>query len=725
MDPVTYQVIKNKFQAIITEQAIALKSVSGSPVVTESSDFGNAICLPDGTIVARGQQVLAHASSITLMVRSVIADCQEDPGYGPGDMFFLNDPWKGALHQSDAGVVAPLFFEGRLVAWSGTAAHQLDVGGMVPGSWCPNATEKFQEGVSFPPVKLVERGHVRRDIWNVILAQSRVPFLLGLDLKALIASNSVATRRLTDLINRYGLPAVEATMNKLIDVAEEGLRSRLRELPDGVFRAIDFLDHDGHENKLYHVSLALTKKDDNLTFDFTGSSPQAPGFINGTQSTLWGGVICATLVNLGYELPWNGGIHKPLTVIAPKGIICNAEPPAPVSGAPTAVMRLVVNTCSSAMAKMLACSDKYIGEAKALSSGTFVNFMLSGRDQYGQTYGTMFLDPGAGGEGAYHGRDGMDINGSPQPTPNIANVETVENLVPVLYLKRWILPDTGGAGKYRGGNTAGVALVVHDVSGQRGVLIGHGAEVPNAAGAWGGLPGSAYYSHIAAQTAILDDFKSGKLNNDLDTIGGKLTDLGAKPGQIYLDSADVFQYTWQGGGGWGDPLERDPQKVLRDVQWGRVTAEWARKLYGVVIGPGPADVDEEATKLLRQEIRATRAHGSRRPALSLDSAAEASRRVVPLGEYLRIDRLASGALTVVCRCGYRFGPADKNWKDAAAVQSVAPEALGPRRRLHRDLEIRQFICPSCATLLSTELYLKGEANLFDVELALAASPGNP
>lgn len=717
IDAITFEVIKNKLQAIATEQSIALKSVSGSPVVTESSDFGNALCLADGTIVVRGQQLIPHASSINHMLRSVIAECRDNPGFKDGDMFFVNDPWRGALHQSDVGILAPLFYRGKLIAWSGTVAHQLDVGGMMPGSWCPNATEKYQEGISFPPVKLVERGTLRNDIWNLILAQSRVPFLIGLDLKGLIASNNVSVRRLNELISRYGLKTVLGVMTQLIDLAEDKMRSRLLELPDGIFRASDYLDHDGHQNKLYEICLRLIKKGDTLTFDFTGSSPQCPGFVNGTEATLWGGVLSGVYINVAYDLPWNGGLQKPITVIAPKGMICNAEPPAPVSGAPTAIMRVVHNACTIALSKLLACTEKYKGEAKGVSCGTFVNLMLSGRDQYGQIYSTMFLDPMIGGEGAYYNRDGIDAQGAAQmPTPNIANVESIENLVPVLYLNRGMLADTGGAGKHRGGNTGGLAFIIHDVPFQQGVLIGHGAEVPNSSGIFGGLPGSCYYSHIARESEILGKFKNGEMPAEIGEAGGKLVDLGAKPGRIQLGPTDVFQYTWQGGGGWGDPLERDPLEVLEDIIEGTATPEWATRLYGVVIGGGGESVDVPATERARKLAREARLADSEPVARGRQLAAKDMARVAPMGEYLELTRSDAGEMRVRCRCGYQLCPPSQNWKDFSVVKLATPETIGPLSRLHKDLQIRQYICPACATLLSTEMRSTNEPSLFDVEL---------
>ena len=278
IDPITFEVIRNKLQAITEEQAITLKAVSGSPVVTEATDFNNGLYLNDGSIVTMGPQVIFHTGTMSTVIRSIIENFSENPGIKEGDMFILNDPYRGAIHQPDVSIVAPVFYQGRQVAWAGSCAHQLDVGGMSFGSWAIGATEIQQEAMLLPGVKLVEGGVLRQDLWQMIMGMTRLPHVLGLDLKAMIAANNVAARRLVELMDRYGADTVRMVMIEEINTSERQIRQTLSKLPDGVFRARDYIEHDGHSDILYQVCVTATKKGDSLTLDMTGTSPQAPGF---------------------------------------------------------------------------------------------------------------------------------------------------------------------------------------------------------------------------------------------------------------------------------------------------------------------------------------------------------------------------------------------------------------------------------------------------------------
>ncbi|MDP2660700.1 MAG: hydantoinase B/oxoprolinase family protein, partial [Dehalococcoidia bacterium] len=378
IDPITFEVIRHKLRAIIDEQEITLKSVSGSPIVTEASDFSNGIYLSDGSSLMFGRQSLVHADSVASMVRNTIADCEENPGIDSGDQFIVNDPWKGAVHASDVGIVSPIFYEGKRVGWAGALAHQIDVGGMEFGSWCPKAVDRYQEGFNLPPLKIVENGKLRQDVWNMIMSASRLPFLIGLDLRAMIAANNVARRRFTALIERYGLDTVLNVANGLLAHSERRLRERLKELPDGIYRAVDFIDHDGHENRVYKVNITLTKAGDSLTFDFTGSSPQAPGFINCTHTGLPGAVLGAVYPMLAYDIPWNEGLARTVKIVAPKGMVCNAESPAPTSAAVCATAWVALNAATAAVSKLVSCSDKYRRELEAVANGSFVTLNLGG-----------------------------------------------------------------------------------------------------------------------------------------------------------------------------------------------------------------------------------------------------------------------------------------------------------------------------------------------------------
>ncbi len=716
MDPVTFEVLKNKLQAIVNEQTITLKLVSGSPIVTESGDFNSGIYLEDGTAVILGQEVISHASTLAHMIRSVIEDCTNNPGINEGDMFFTNDPWKGALHQSDVGIVAPHFYHGKLVAWSGCVCHVLDVGGMTPGSWCTKATECYQEGVAFPPIKIVQGGTLRNDVLNAILNQSRLPFLSILDLKGMLACNNVAIKRVYELIEKYGLDQVFAVMHGLVQRAETGLRRKLSELPDGTYRAVDFLDHDGHENRLYKVAVALIKKGDSITFDFSGTSPQAPGFVNGTEAGMQGGLATPLFITLCHDLPWNGGLFKPVKMVAEKGTLINATRPAPVGGATVMGSRVLMNACTLAISRLVATSPKYRAEARAVAGGTFMTLNLRGASQYGEKYGTMIMDARAQGESAYPFRDGFNSEGAVgSPRSSMPNVETNEDFAPIMYLYRRHITDTAGTGKNRGGNTLGLAFTVITDSPQNAVLCGHGVEVPNSMGLSGGGPGSCVKNELICNTNLREMMKAGQMPGETSELEGQKINPGAKPGEMVFNPGDVFAYSFQGGGGWGDPLERDPQSVLRDIQIGTISVPWARKAYKVAVNSSGTALDLKKTEQLRRSARRKRLAGAGLPG-PLPPVSQADAVVLhPLGESLEVVRL-DGIKQVRCKCSFVFGPAKVNWKDKAVKHIASARDYGPYVRLHRELEMREYFCPACGILHSTEVNRKSDPPLCEVTL---------
>ena len=715
VDPTTFEVIRHRLQSITDEQAIALKSVSGSPIVTEATDYCCGLYLADGSIVTMGRQVLFHAGTTSQVIKGVIRKCEEDPGINDGDMFIVNNPYDGAVHPPDVSVVCPIFYQGELVAWGGCAAHQLDVGGMVFGSWCSKATEIQQECMILPPVKLIDRGKIRRDIWEMILAMSRLPFMLGLDLKAMIAANNVAKRRLTTLIERYGLRTVRGVMNGLIELAEIRFRTRLTELPDGVFRGIDFLDHDGHANRIYRLELAITKEGDSVTYDFSKTSKQSPGFINCTKSGMIGGFFAGTLPMLAYDIPQNQGILNVIKIVAPEEIVNNAKWPAPVSSGTCATVWVTKNITTSALARLLGCSEKYYQEVQSVTAGSMAVLNLAGLNQYGEPFGTMLLDPICGGGGAYSYKDGLDGFGAYEiPLPSIANVETNENFSPILYLYRRFIPDSGGPGKYRGGRSGGLAFTVHDADSVSALLTTHGVESPNSTGISGGFPGSCNVNLLIKNTSLLEGFRKGILPSTSQEFRGEVIDLGAKPGAFKITSGDIFEYTWQGGGGYGDPLDRDPELVAHDVQTGAVSPECAETIYGVVLCGSPAQVDLACTLSLRKRFKDGRRREAMRPAHV--SRITGGHRLLPMGESLEVVALNNRAV-VRCKCGCDLGDADKNWKERAGVLRVGADAAGPRRKLHEELEMVEFLCPACGTLLSVDI--KKREDPFSVDAMLS------
>lgn len=692
IDPITFEVVRNKLQAITEEQAITLKSVSGSPVVTEATDFNNGLYLADGSIVTMGPQVLFHTGTMSSVIRSINENFAANPGIRAGDMFILNDPYRGAIHQPDVSIVAPVFHEGRHVAWAGSCAHQLDVGGMSFGSWAIGATEIQQEAMLLPGIKLVEGGVLREDLWQMIMGMTRLPHVLGLDLKAMIAANNVAVRRLIDLMDRYGGTIVETIMHEEIASSERQMRQVLSALPDGVFRARDYIEHDGHENILYQVCVTATKQGDRLTLDMTGTSPQAPGFINCTASGMRGAALTGLLPILAPRIRWNEGIMRAITFVAPEGILCNASWPAPISSGTISTAWVVQNVVVAALSRLVALSPDLRNEGQAVTKGHMMVLTLAGRDRDGAPFGTFLLDSTAGGGGAFPDHDGLDGSGDYcVPRPAIANVEANEANGPLLYLFRSFVRDTGGPGRQRGGAGTALAIAPYGTDGLQAMMLGHGVEVPNSIGQFGGLPGACGRNFILRDagepTAI-----AGLAGDLADVLAiGDVEQLGPKPGRIRLTARDVLGYAFQGGGGYGDPLKREPEAVRADVSNGHVSLDAAQTQYGVVISADGVDI--AATEAVRLAIRRRRL-GGREPT-----------RTAGTGE------LHVHAGRFICGCGCDLGAVTGDWKRQAVTRCVDPASYGPHIRTHADLELREHACPECGSLLEAEVVRKGEASL--------------
>jgi N-methylhydantoinase B len=699
LSPVTFEVIRNRMVAITEEMRIALQSVSGSPTVTEASDFFTGLFLPNGSIVSMGFQVSYQAPVCGQVIRHINGKPQLT--VRDGDIFIGNDPYIGALHQNDVQMIGPIYAGDEIIAWAGVEAHETDVGGMDFASWCPKAREVYQEGIRIPCVKLVDRGEVRNDVLEMIVAASRLPDLLGLDIRAFIATVNVARQRIADLVERYGAHTIKEVMRRMIKASEARMRARLLELPDGEIRASDFIEHNGHENILYKIDLLAIKKADRLVLDFSGSSRQAPGFINATRAGLIGGAAGGVLTTLGFDIQWNEGILSPVEVAAPDGLICTARFPAPVGSATVETIWSVGTATMSALNKLLATSPKYRHRAQGISDGCMATFNLGGINQYGEPFGLHLMDPIAAGGGAFATKDGVDAGGPIiSPVSCIADVERNEQAAPLFYLHRRLARDTGGAGKFRGGLSAEVALTLGGIEEAQALIMTHGAESPNATGLAGGWPGSTVrqsMGHRAVRRGVPQD--------------GEWEHFGPKPGLMVMTNQDVFAVTWQGGGGYGDPLEREPDAVLDDVKAGAVSPDAAGAIYGVVVDNGV--INYAATRTQREDIRKRR----------IGATDAASRKrvnkppVASLSDGLFLVSTNSGT-HVVSRAGYVLSTNNTRWR--AGAKAVTFEQLPPEYRItfHHDLRCTAYFCPASGALLAVDLHHEGETPVDDVILEL-------
>ncbi|HLI27489.1 MAG TPA: hydantoinase B/oxoprolinase family protein [Chloroflexota bacterium] len=717
VDPVSFEVIRHRLLAITAEQAATLAAISGSKHVTEISDYNVGLYLADGAVATMGRTILYHASAMAAIVRHVIADCAENPGIGPDDMFVVNNPWKGAVHAQDMAIVAPIFHEGQLLAWSGAMMHMLDIGGLRPGSFCYDATECYQEGLNLPPVKLVEGGKLRQDILNIILSHSRMAPTVNLDLKGLIASNYAAARGFRALADRYGVQTVLAVMARLIQLSDERLRRRIRELPDATIEAVGYIDTDGTLDQLYEVVLELTKRGDRLIFDYSRSAPQAPIAINCTRAGLMAAIAAALMPTLAYDIPWNEGIFQPIEVVCPEGRICTAQKPAPASGGTLEAAWEVEMTATQALSKLVACSDQYLCEAQASPHGGPDGLTFSGINNHGERFTQGTLDVLASGGGAYCHRDGVWTQGHRNiERLNISNAEALEFDLPILYLWRGLARDGGGAGRHRGGLSLGCLYALHKTEGLDARCSCHGWEVPNALGIFGGLPGAENDRLWLRESNVRELLAAGRIPT-LAELTGEVVPTRGRQGLIHLGPRDVIYKTHQAGGGWGDPLDRRPEDVQADLEFGAVSPEMAQALYGVVLDAA-GRVDPVATAAHRAERRAARRRWPTRRKLTAAPASGALERVLPMGDQLTIVRDRAGAYWTRCACGHVLAPAQENWREYAGCKLATPAELGLCPRLSKEIEVRMYACPGCGRQHTVDVRRKGMPDLHDIRLVL-------
>ncbi len=718
VDPVTFEVIRHRLLAITDEQAGTLAAISGSPLVTEANDFNVGLYTNDGAAVAMGRTVLFMASSIAQIVGYVIEDCAEDPGIAPGDLFVVNHPWKGAMHAMDMGVVAPIFHDDEIVAWSGAVCHLVDVGGLRPSSFCIGATEMYQEGLQLPPTKLIDGGVLRSDVLALILSHSRVPATVNLDIKGLIAANNTAVRSVAELIARYGIDTVKAVMIGVMDLSERRIRQRLRSLPDAVIRAVAYIDNDGAQpDEIYEVGLEMTKSDDSITFDFSSSSPQAPSYINCTWAGLAAGVTAAVLPTIAYDMPWNAGLFRAIQIDCPPGRICNATLPAAVSGGTLEATWMVEMASQEAVSKLVACSDEFISEAQAPPAGGPDLLLFSGLNNQGERFAQAMLEVLATGGGAYSDHDGVGTQGQHNiERTMVANAEANELNLPVVYLWRGLVPDSGGAGRHRGGQTMGCCWTFLGESGLDVMYGGHGWDVPNSYGIFGGHPGEENRRLLIKDSNVRAMLESGVVPGPHD-VGGDPEPTRGRFGLARLNHDSVYANMPQAGGGWGDPLDRPAPSVQVDLDDGCVSSEAAEVVYGVVCD-NHGRIDEPQTAARRDEIRASRrdwASAGREP-LSRLSSPDSLQRVGPLGDALEIVTDGSGHF-VRCRCGDVLCRAEENWREHTRIATALTADLGPAvPRLDEGIEVRQYACGSCGLLLSVDVRRPGAEHLHDVSL---------
>jgi N-methylhydantoinase B len=577
-DPIGFELVKHALAAIADEMAVTIVRTARSFVMKEAMDFSTAICDANGEMVAQGLCLPLHMGSVPAAMQALLA--RYGGQFQPGDIYVLNDPYEGGSHLPDLFVFKPIFAGQRLVGFSCCIGHQTDIGGRVAGGNACDSTEIYQEGLRIPPVKLYERGVPNDTLFRLLEKNVRVPATVLGDVMAEVAACRSGEREFLKLVERYGVEALQEHMRDLLDYTEALTRAELRALPDGEVDFADYIDDDGITPDPIKIQVKLIKQGDSLTADFTGTSPQCKGAINAPLSWTTSCLYACVRSVLDPSIPNNAGYFRPLRVIAPEGSFTNCVPPAPVAARGLAGMR-ITEAIFGALAKML--PHKVFACEVAGDTGVTIAGYHADRTPF------VFLEFLYGSWGGGPSRDGID--GCASLAINYANTpaEVIEVEQPLMIEQYGYVPNSGGPGKFRGG-----LALVRDYR-----FLADDTYVQVRCDRYKFLPYGLYGGRDGTPAANI-------LNPD-----GEARQLPSKF-LIHVKKGDVLRTVLAGPGGWGDALERDPERVLDDVRNEKITADYARREYGVVVDVRSWTVDERATEALRRELRQERRQPSRR-----------------------------------------------------------------------------------------------------------------
>lgn len=572
-DPIAFELFKNAIFSIADEMALTVVRTTYSGVLKDNMDFSTALVDADGKLVAQGLTLPGHLGSIPTAMESIMRQFGDD--MGPGDVFIMNDPFDGGMHLPDIFVIKPIYVDGQRLAFAATVCHHTDVGGRVAGSNASDSTEVYAEGLRIAPMKMYDAGKRNDTLFTFIDKNVRLPVKVFGDLRAQLAACHIAERQFVDLVTRHGPQTVRLYMQEVIDYAERLTRAAIAKLPDGVYSFEDWIDDDGIDfGKPIRLFVTLTKQGDRLTADWTGSSPQVKGAINNTLSYTKAASYCAIRSVLPPGIPNNEGVFRAIDVIAPPGTIANVVLPGATAARGLTGFRMV-DCCFGALAMMV--PDKVF----AASDGGNTGISIGGYDADRKPF--IYVDFTCGTWGGRPFADGLDGNSNMFANMASTSVEITEAEHPIQILAYEFIADKAGAGKYRGGTPYRRDYRFLEAEGT--IQVRSDRHTIRPYGLYGGYPGKPSQNYLNPE-------------RDNQPLESKLT--------MTITDGQVFRHEVAGAGGWGDPLERDPLAVLKDVRNELISLVAAAHDYGVIIDARRWKVDEAATQRLRADMRAAR-----------------------------------------------------------------------------------------------------------------------
>ena len=724
IDPVTFEVIKNNLWNTNIEHGTTLIRTSGSLIVAHGRDLNPCILTEDVEYVFAGPYVQIITSAADMATRWVMENLADNPGIREGDMFLSNDPWIGATHQMDVTLICPVFVEGRIFCWTVNTMHQNDVGGVTPGGMSPEARDSFYEPVRISPVRIVEQGRLREDLEEMYLRQSRLPGMLGLDLRAAVSGNLVAQKRLLELVNRYGAGIVKGVMRRIIDHAEKTFTKRLSKLPDGTWRARGYLEQAlPGDRGIYPLVLTMRKTGSSLVFETEGTHAQV-GCLNSSFAGWRAGVINAVTNALLHDLQCAlGGPLRRIRFDAPPGSLCTAEFPGAVANSTNFVSMLTVSLAAQVLGKMMISDASQ--RASICASGGSSNAPISGMsgiNQHGEPWGGLHMEIPAGALGGFALNDGIPTGGTLWSYgTRMPDAETEEQDRPILFLYRSELKDSGGAGRWARGVGPVAAQVTHGADEIRHDVSACGFAIPTSGGLFGGYPGAANQIVEKRNSNVRDFFADGVIPDSLESLDGELTTVQPKMNNLRQGPADVHEFRLSAGGGYGDPLLREPERVQEDIELGYVSREAAADIYGVMIDDN-GKVARSQTDARRLRMRTERIGAPPRRTIEEGDGYRVSEYLV-LKPATETDGENKDDMKMHCRmCDTAICGMTENYKDAVVYRRLPLSAGGslmndPTLYVDAGIELRQFVCPGCGTLLETEVACESDSILRDIELS--------
>jgi N-methylhydantoinase B/oxoprolinase/acetone carboxylase alpha subunit len=578
VDPILLEVVRNRLEAIADEMELTLLRSAASPIVKEGLDASAALFNVRGETIAQAAAIPIHLGCLELAARRLVQAFPPET-MAEGDAFLLNDPYDGGTHLPDITLAVPVVADGRVVALACTMCHHQDVGGRTPGSVPTDATELYQEGLIIPPTRLFRGGVLDENLFALLRRNVRIPEVFTGDLMAQVAAGRLGGIRLHELFQRHGTATVLGYVDELLDRAERLTRQGIEAIPDGTYTFADWLDSDGIDERPVRIQVAVTVEGSAMRFDFTGTSPQVRGPFNAVPASTLSAVYYAVRAISDPTVPGNGGCFRAVEAVLPPGSLVNPRPPAPVS-CRTATIKRIADTILGALVRALP------RRMPAASSGTLLVMAFGGTDP-GTGRPFVASELAAGGMGARPAKDGIHVVETDVTNCMNIPVEALEMNFPLRVVRTGLWADSAGPGTHRGG--LGLEKVFAATT--TDVTVAHRSERFASApwGLFGGGPARRGRALLVRADGTREEVPSKKM-------------LVLHPGD------QLWEYV-PGGAGWGDPLERDPDRVLADVLDRLVSAEAARAEYGVVLAPDGRAVDHDGTKARREALSRARGPG--------------------------------------------------------------------------------------------------------------------